>query len=245
LEWNEFLKTAHELTNRLSVANSREFNDHLDLKLDLYYFIYDCINPQIITCSDGISNVLGYNPIDFSLEKFFDLIHPDDKDIFIKHEHLALDFCLSLEIEKQKDYKIIHDFRMRKSDGYYLRIMQQTAAYEISESAVLKTIIQHMDITNIKASPVPELHFIGRNGHPSYYNIETKADIVKRSTLKFTKRELEILNLLDQANTSEEIANKLFISIHTVRTHRKNLLHKTGCENTIDLLKIVKTLKLL
>ena len=123
--------------------------------------------------------------------------------------------------------------------------MQQATAYEISDRAVLKTIIQHMDITNIKASQVAELHFIGSNGLPSYYSIESKADIDKQSILKFTKRELEIIYLLDQAKTSEEIAKELFISIHTVRTHRKNLLHKTGCENTIELLKKVKTLKLI
>lgn len=245
MEWNEFLKTADNLIERLSLVEKKEFNDHLDLKLGIYYFIYDCVNPQIITCSDDISKVLGYAPKDFTLDKFFDSIHPSDKEIFMKHEHLALDFCLSLAIENQKDYKIVHDYRLRKANGTYIRILQQTAAYEVSDKVVLKTIIQHMDISNIKDNSAAELHFIGSNGQPSYYNIESKSDINKQSTLKFTKRELEIINLLDQAKTSEEIAKDLFISIHTVRTHRKNILQKTGCENTIDLLKIVKSLKLL
>ena len=109
MEWNEFLKTAHELTDRFSVVEKKEFNDHLDLKIDLYYFIFDCINTQIITCSNDIYHVLGYNPSDFSLEKLFDLIHPEDKEIFMKHEHLALDFCLSLAKNKRiiKLYMII------------------------------------------------------------------------------------------------------------------------------------------
>ena len=245
MEWNEFLKTANNLIERLKLVESKEFNDHLDLKLDLYYFIYDCIEPKIITCSNEVSNVLGYKAEDFSLEHLFDIIHPQDKEIFMKHEHLALDFCLSLPIEQQKHYKIIHDYRLRHANSEYIRIMQQTAAYEVSDKAVLKTIVQHMDVSNIKTSDIPELHFIGANGFPSYYNIQSKADINIQSSLKFTKREIQIIKLLDEAKTSEEIANELFISIHTVRTHRKNILQKTGCENTIDLLKIVKNLKMI
>lgn len=245
MEWNEFLDSASTLLNKLSLEDNRSINDYIDLKLPTYYFIFDCIDSQIITSSNEMSSVLGYKAEDFNIELFFNKIHPEDKDTFIKHEHLALEFCLSLNIEQQKHYKIIHDFRIMKQNGEYIRVLQQTGAYEINDSAVLKTIIQHIDITNVKGNELMELHFIGLHGQPSYYNIEDKADIQKQAAIKFTKRELIILRLLDQGKTSEHIANELFISIHTVRTHRKNILQKAGCENTIDLLKMVKKLKLL
>ena len=40
-------------------------------------------------------------------------------------------------------------------------------------------------------------------------------------------RELEILNLLSEGLSSKEIANQLYISYDTVRTHRNNILKKT------------------
>ena len=40
-------------------------------------------------------------------------------------------------------------------------------------------------------------------------------------------RELEILNLLSDGLSSKEIANQLYISYDTVRTHRNNILKKT------------------
>jgi DNA-binding NarL/FixJ family response regulator len=50
-----------------------------------------------------------------------------------------------------------------------------------------------------------------------------------------TKRELEILELICRQNTSEEIADKLFISVKTVNGHRLNMLEKTGAKNTAGL----------
>jgi len=42
----------------------------------------------------------------------------------------------------------------------------------------------------------------------------------------FTKRETEILSLIASGHTSDAIAAHLFISIDTVKTHRKNIIKK-------------------
>ena len=60
-----------------------------------------------------------------------------------------------------------------------------------------------------------------------------------------TRREREILTLLDNGLTSQEIATTLFLSIHTVDTHRKNMLQKLNVHNTQSLLKAAKGMGLL
>jgi DNA-binding NarL/FixJ family response regulator len=55
--------------------------------------------------------------------------------------------------------------------------------------------------------------------------------------IKLTSREKEILKLVCQEMLSQEIAEKLNISVHTTDTHRKNLLSKTGCRNSVGLVK--------
>ncbi len=50
-----------------------------------------------------------------------------------------------------------------------------------------------------------------------------------------TKRELEILGLVAQEYTNQEIADKLFISLRTVHSHRINLNQKLGVRNTAGL----------
>jgi DNA-binding NarL/FixJ family response regulator len=53
-----------------------------------------------------------------------------------------------------------------------------------------------------------------------------------------TRREKEVLELIADGMTNAEIAQKLFISVTTVDTHRKNLLAKMEAKNTAALIKI-------
>lgn len=53
-----------------------------------------------------------------------------------------------------------------------------------------------------------------------------------------TRREKEVLELIADGMTNNEIATKLFISYTTVDTHRKNLLAKFNAKNTATLIKL-------
>ncbi len=54
---------------------------------------------------------------------------------------------------------------------------------------------------------------------------------------KLTRREKEILQLITDELTTQEIADRLFLSPKTVETHRLNLLQKLGVRNTAGLVK--------
>jgi DNA-binding NarL/FixJ family response regulator len=52
-----------------------------------------------------------------------------------------------------------------------------------------------------------------------------------------TRRELEILQLICKEFSNSEIAEKLFLSVGTVETHRKRIISKLGVNNTVGLVK--------
>jgi len=54
-----------------------------------------------------------------------------------------------------------------------------------------------------------------------------------------TQREMEIIKLLKNGMTTEEIAGKLFLSPRTVDTHRGKILKKLGLKNSISLIKLI------
>lgn len=54
-----------------------------------------------------------------------------------------------------------------------------------------------------------------------------------------TQREKEILKLIVEECTSQQIADKLYLSLRTVETHRFNLQKKLGVNNNVALVKIV------
>jgi DNA-binding NarL/FixJ family response regulator len=61
---------------------------------------------------------------------------------------------------------------------------------------------------------------------------------------EITPREREILHLLVQGNTNQQISEELSISIYTVQTHRKNIKSKLQVEGVSDLIAIVNHYRL-
>ena len=68
-------------------------------------------------------------------------------------------------------------------------------------------------------------------------NMELKNEDTKSLFPNLTERELEILKLIGKEHSSQEISEMLFISFHTVESHRANLMNKAGVKNTAGLIR--------
>ena len=55
--------------------------------------------------------------------------------------------------------------------------------------------------------------------------------------IEFSSRELEVLALIAEGLTNQEMSERLFLSKRTIEGHRQNLIEKTGCRNTATLIK--------
>ncbi len=77
--------------------------------------------------------------------------------------------------------------------------------------------------------------FLGNNLPNLYKKQDSRKGIPLISIL--TKREQDVLKLICQEKSTKEIASELFISIHTVETHRANLLSKIKARNTAGIVK--------
>jgi DNA-binding NarL/FixJ family response regulator len=53
--------------------------------------------------------------------------------------------------------------------------------------------------------------------------------------IEISSREIEIIKYITEGYSNKEIADKLFLSLHTVNTHRKNIMNKLGINNTAGL----------
>ena len=77
--------------------------------------------------------------------------------------------------------------------------------------------------------------------HGEIYISPEHNDVLKGSSViysQFTKRELELLNLIKLDNSNQQIANALGISIRTVENHISNIYFKTGAESRQELMKL-------
>ncbi len=66
-------------------------------------------------------------------------------------------------------------------------------------------------------------------------NNENSSNITQAEHEQLSEREIEVLKLLVSGFSNKEIADKLFISVHTVVSHRKNISQKTGIKSQAGL----------
>jgi len=66
---------------------------------------------------------------------------------------------------------------------------------------------------------------------------QIKGPVERRVDIEFSEREMDILQLIAEGLTNNEIAAKLFSSRRTVEGHRLSLMEKTGSKNTATLIK--------
>ena len=69
----------------------------------------------------------------------------------------------------------------------------------------------------------------------------TKVPFGKITRDDLTDREIEIIRELTASKTNEEIADKLHISVNTVKRHIQNIMEKTGFESRLDLAMSAKS----
>lgn len=219
-----------KLLERLSEIENCTFSV-LDLDKNIY-----------LLKSSRFKMMLGYiNPEDIEnddMELFHRIIHPADLPFVLKTENEAYMFYKNLPSSEKKDFKLVYDFRVKNTEGIYMRFMHQFVVLEqdrIGKSwlALIVTDLIAERATNDK----PQRRMINiKTGKLYLFNND---DTFNSGTL-LTKRETEILGLIAQGSDSKDISERLFISINTVNNHRQNILSKTRSENTAQALLYAK-----
>lgn len=190
-----------------------------------------------ITFQKGVKRLLGYSAEDLDLNLFTSFIHPDDLEIVSRITQGSINHCINNAVPKE-DYSFYMTCRIRKKNGDYIKVLRQSGMLELDD--------QNRMISNF--SILTDISFIESIGNKVNWHIEAPKLNVKR--LKkyvyeafsgfFTRRELELLKLLNKGMTSRQIAETLYISVHTVETHRRKMLNKTGSKNLVELINFSK-----
>ncbi|MGV4413344.1 MULTISPECIES: LuxR C-terminal-related transcriptional regulator [Bacteroidota] len=207
-----------------------------------YYYIFNVFEAKMEFVSPEVTSVIGYKPEDFSPDLVVHNIHPEDQDRFVQYEQKVTDFFTQLPSNKIPYYKVHYDYRLRCANNCYKWILQQVSTIQSSDDGgVIRVLGVHTDISFLKTEATPSgLSFIGLDGEPSFYDVLLPYDRQEVNS-PLSIREKEIVNLMLSGQKSEEIANVLKLSIHTIKTHRKNIFRKTECKTLTELgAKIIK-----
>ncbi len=153
-------------------------------------------------------------------------------------------------IETKGPDVVIVDIRMPKVDGIALtkRIKDEFPKIRVlaftmfdQPDAVERMVMAGADGYVLKNSPLQNILLAIRSLYRGERFFECEPSENNSSTSDnnnpLTKRQTEILQLIAQGKTSREIADQLFIGIHTVETHRKNMIQILNLHGKNELLR--------
>lgn len=232
-------------SSRTSLAEQSIYDamGHIFCPGPFYFYVFDFGKMEFVYLHPGIEQVLGIRPENVSFSTIGSLIPEADLLHLQRCEALAMRFLFDfLEPHQIDQYKVSYCYHIRGKNGDLVLILHQAIALTLDEhNRIARTLGVHTDISHLVDQPNRKVSFIGINGAPSYLGIDPQQESFespKLLTPALTPRELEILRYLSEGDTVPEISDKLFLSAHTVRTHRNNLRKKLNCKNTAQVIAV-------
>jgi len=153
----------------------------------------------------------------------------------------GIDICKRL-IDKNKEIKILV-LSMYDEESYITEILKSGAL-----GYVLKNTGRKELLTAIRTVATGKTYFseaVTKTIMNGIMNKNRSGKTEVKAIPKITRREREVLELIIQENTNQEIAGLLFISLKTVEAHRSSLLSKLNARNTAGLVRITMENKIL
>ncbi|MDO7171470.1 LuxR C-terminal-related transcriptional regulator [Mariniflexile sp. AS56] len=186
-----------------------------------------------VSFQKDIHKLLGYTTDEFTLETLLNIAHPDDLDLIKRVTQAAVNHLTHYTCDNLKDSSLNLTYRFRKKDNTYVKILRQSSLYEPTRNGKMKSNLSLLtDISFFDNSETVHWEF----NAPLIEQKTFKREIYKEFNNFFTRRETEIIKLISSQHNTKSIAQQLFISEHTVYSHRKNILKKSKCHNATELI---------
>lgn len=205
-----------------------------------YYYIFNFENLKMEYVHPTTIDVLGISQNEFTLEKVFEIMHPEDATKMHEKENIVIDFLFDkIPLEELTMYKASYLMRLKDTTGTYKTILHQAKTLTVSKDGKIQQVMGiHTDVSHLNIPIDHKVSFLSQQ-RPSYYSVETDSslELVENSFKNiFTQREKEILQKISEGEDFKNIATSLSVSPHTINTHKKNILKKSHCKNTAELM---------
>lgn len=199
--------------------------------IDVRTFLYLCVYGDVKQVCGWEKQRLLDEGVTFLLKH----IPPEDSKCLERMQRLMSDYVKGLSDTDSKQSRAIFDFRLIRSDGSVCRIIQDTLCLKRDEQGnVLYMLAMLSNATHLKRDGRQHLRLTNGKEDLIYEIDSTTAEI--RQLEPLSSREIEIARLIGRKMTTEEIAEKLFLSPHTVSTHRQNMLRKLDMQDALELI---------
>ena len=199
--------------------------------------ILDHHTRKYLYISDNLEEIAGINHellkrfgCDFFTEH---ILHPDDVSMITSTVKVAKEFITNKEYKEDVlNMSYIFNMRIVNSKNKILHLLYKGSLLEVSENYYVELGFT-FDISHWKKS-IQHYLFIKAEVNDILFVCDPESLVVEE--VKLSKAQMNVLSLLAKGNSVDEVAKTLFLSKHTIETHRKHILSKTKFNDTNELI---------
>jgi len=207
--------------------------DELTVENDQYFQVFDVGKMKFLFTSKGIFHMIGVTPEEINPGHYTHLVHPDDEERLGQARSRVYKMEKAIFQAQKGSVLTSYNLRIRNADGNYKELFVQD--YMFYSPIPHKAVFLIQVVTDIAWYRMKKDRFhlyVGNDlslfRFPDQKLLEIGPDL--------SYREFEIIRLIEAGLSSKEIAEKLFLSVHTVNTHRSNILEKSGKAQISDVI---------
>ncbi|MGB7786041.1 MAG: LuxR C-terminal-related transcriptional regulator [Salinimicrobium sp.] len=211
-----------------------------------YLYIVNLHNFEIEYISDSVKRYVNKEAGEVHINDLLQTVVPEEIEILKLKSKVNSDFYTSfLDKERVLQYKNVFTYRLKDARGKLRTMLYQAIPLSVLENGTPEHVFCiHTDVSHLKMASTSDVSFIHMDGGKSYYNVNISTGKFDPSNCEETdnelvgllsEREKQIVMRLSRGLNAEQIAEELNLSPHTIKTHRRNVLKKSGCTNTAEL----------
>lgn len=242
MDINQDYSLFHEFKESYSPLGFKGINPYDSLMLDLeimmeknnqFFFVGDLIQMKILYSSKRSFQMIGVEPENITPYYFFEATHPDDIQRHSLGRTQLFKMGQELFIAKKGSAIVSSNFKILCADGKYKCLLFQCYLFYCETPVKTVYLIQvHTDVDWCKDLKKQFHYYSGTDLSLFKYPDE---ELMQIGNI-YTKREFEIIKLIELGLNSEQIAEKLFLSHFTVNAHRANILKKSNRTSMSELI---------
>jgi DNA-binding CsgD family transcriptional regulator len=226
-----------------------EFMDEVSVQNNAVVFLWNSFTNRFLYMSDKLKILSGLEPSSFTAENGVEYVLSQIHESHVQPvlqliQKLVINYCAENNVADYKSVKICFNYLFKNGNGEYVQTLQRPVILEVDENnrpSLVLNFTYHVDYIK-RQNSVGGMVIADDKTSIFNYNLDEKCIEPSKT---FSDQEMKILQLLGKGFDTKAIAEKLFISPHTVDTHRRNLIKKTNCMDTTGVVTFARMIGLI
>ena len=153
----------------------------------------------------------------------------DDLKLLLKINEAGFEFYNKIDPDDRTNYSISYDFRLKQPNSHLLLVNHKLTPLVLDLNG---NIWIALCVVSLSSNKNPGNILVRNVEEQLFFKYDlTQRRWIEQKSIRLNSQEKEILALSSQGLTVEEIARKMFLSVDTIKFHRKNLFRKLKAKN--------------